>query len=66
MNLIKAIDIFPGQKTYLTGLFAIGMILCQMFGYHQFTQEAWMAVGVTGGIFWKMGLDRVPEKGKKK
>jgi len=67
MNVIKLIgmiDVFPGKKTYITALFAIGMILCQMLGYHTFTPEAWGAVGVTSGIFWKMSQDRKP-KGKK-
>ena len=66
VKLLQMIDVFPGQKTYLTGLFAIGMIMCQMFGYHTFTPEAWTAVGVSGGIFWKMSMDRDKPKLKKK
>lgn len=66
VKLLQLIDVFPGQKTYMTGLFAIGMIICQMFGYHTFTAEAWTAVGVSGGIFWKMSVDRGKPTPKKK
>jgi len=65
VKLIGMIDVFPGQKTYATGLFAIGMILCQGLGYHTFTPEAWGAVGITSGIFWKMSQDRKAKRVKK-
>lgn len=58
MALIKMMDVFPGAKTYMTAAFALSMMVCQMMGYHVFTPEAWGAVGVTGGIFYKMGQDR--------
>lgn len=64
VKLIQALDFLPGYKTILTCMFALGMILCTSLGYHQFSQEAWAAVGVSGAMFWRMGMDR--PKGKKK
>lgn len=70
MNVVKflgMIDVFPGKKTYLTILFAIGMVGCQMGGWHTFTPEAWGLVGINGALFYKMGQDRVvPPVGKAK
>ena len=64
MNMMKFLgmmDVFPGYKTYITMGLALGMVVCQMAGYHVFSQEEWAAVGITGGIFWKMGIDRKPK-----
>ena len=66
VKLLSMIDVFPGQKTYATMLIAIGMMVCQMMGYHSFSAEAWGVLGITGSVFWKMGMDREPvKKGKK-
>ena len=60
--IIGAIDQFiPGYKTYAVGGIAMGMMVCQAFGYHTFGPEVWGMVGITGMGTWKMGQDR---KGK--
>lgn len=57
-----AIDTFdkflPGYKTYFVMLLALGMTVCQMMGYHEFSTNAWQCVGIVGGITWKLGADR--------
>ena len=59
---IGAIDNFmPGYKTYAVWVIAMGMMVCQMMGYHTFTAEMWGMVGVTGMGTWKMGQDRKPK-----
>lgn len=58
-GLIEAIDGFmPGYKTYVCWVVAMGMMGCQMMGYHHFTPEMWGMVGITGMGTWKMGHDR--------
>ena len=58
-GLIAAIDGFmPGYKTYVCWVAAMGMMACQMMGYHHFTPEMWGMVGITGMGTWKMGHDR--------
>ena len=58
-GLINAIDgIIPGYKNYVIWVVAMGMMGCQMMGYHTFTAEMWGMVGVTGMGTWKMGQDR--------
>jgi hypothetical protein len=62
-KLIKpALDAFdnfmPGYKTYFMMIMALGMTVCQMRGYHIFDANTWQAVGIMGGITWKLGLDR--------
>ena len=60
--MIGAIDQFmPGYKTYAVWAIAMGMVVCQMLGYHHFTPDMWGMVGITGMGTWKMGQDR---KGK--
>ena len=57
--LIELVDkVSPGYKTY--SLMAVGslMMVCQMFGYHHFSQEAWGMLGIGGAATWKMGIDR--------
>ena len=56
--LIGMADVMPGMKTYITAGFAVGMIICQSMGFHMFSPEEWALVGVTGGVFMKMGMDR--------
>ena len=57
--MVDAIDKFmPGYKTYAVWAVAMGMMVCQMMGYHHFTQEMWGMVGITGMGTWKMGHDR--------
>ena len=48
----------PGYKTYVCWVAAMGMMACQMMGYHHFTPEMWGMVGITGMGTWKMGHDR--------
>lgn len=55
-----ALDILPGGKRYVTAMVAVGMLYCQSRGYHAFTMEDWAAVGIMGGVFWKMSMDRKP------
>ena len=66
-SLIKPIMNFidgfmPGYKTYFMMFMGVMMCICQMMGYHMFTPEAWTLVGMTGGITWKLGMDRVKRK----
>ena len=57
--VIGAVDSFiPGYKTYVVWVCAMGMIVCQMFGFHSFSNEVWGMVGITGMGTWKMGQDR--------
>jgi|TARA_B100001964_G_scaffold5097_1_gene5515 nucleoside phosphorylase len=57
--LIGFIDkIMPGRKTYLLMVVGMGMVVCQMLGYHQFSPEAWGMMGIGGAATWKMGMDR--------
>ena len=61
-GLIGAIDNFiPGYKTYVIWVIAMGMMVCQMMGYHVFANETWGVVGITGMGTWKMGHDRKPQ-----
>jgi hypothetical protein len=55
----------PGYKTYFMMLMGIMMCICQMMGYHAFAPETWALVGMTGGITWKLGMDRHILKNKK-
>ena len=50
--------IAPGYKTYSMMGIAMGMMVCQMLGYHEFGAEAWGMVGLSGAATWKMGQDR--------
>jgi hypothetical protein len=60
--VIGAIDNFmPGYKTYVIWVIAMGMMGCQMMGFHAFTPEMWSMVGITGMGTWKMGQDRKPQ-----
>jgi hypothetical protein len=34
------------------------MMVCQMMGFHSFSQEAWGLLGIGGAATWKMGTDR--------
>lgn len=57
--IIQFVDkMMPGHKTYAIMLIGIGMMVCQMLGYHQFDQEAWGVLGIGGAATWKMGQDR--------
>ena len=57
--VIGAVDSFmTGYKTYVVWVFAMGMMVCQMFGFHSFSNEVWGMVGITGMGTWKMGQDR--------
>ena len=49
---------FKGQKTYILMGLGMGMMVCQMLGYHSFSEEAWGMLGIGGAATWKMGLDR--------
>jgi len=60
--VIGAIDNFmPGYKTYVIWVIAMGMMGCQMMGFHAFNAEMWSMVGITGMGTWKMGQDRKPQ-----
>ena len=48
----------PGYKTYALMLFGVLMMVCQMWGFHSFSQEAWGMLGIGGAATWKMGVDR--------
>ena len=65
-KVMKVMDIFPGQKRTLTCFVAIGMLICQSFGFHEFSQMQWGEVGVAGGIFWYLGVLRDNEGSMKK
>ncbi|HJL59420.1 MAG TPA: hypothetical protein QF621_03615 [Candidatus Thalassarchaeaceae archaeon] len=57
--MVKAVSGFmPGMKTYFMMFLALGMTFCQIRGYHVFGTDTWQAVGIVGGITWKMGMDR--------
>ena len=50
-GLIEAIDGFmPGYKTYVCWVVAMGMMGCQMMGYHHFTPEMWGMVGINATV----------------
>jgi len=58
-SIIGFIDkAMPGYKTYVLMLVGCGMMVCQMWGYHHFSAEAWGMLGIGGAATWKMGLDR--------
>jgi hypothetical protein len=64
--ILRAFDSFmPGYKTYFMMLMGIMMCICQMMGYHAFAPETWALVGMTGGITWKLGMDRHALNSKK-
>ena len=45
-SALMFLDIFPGQKRTLTVLFAMGMVICQAFGFHVFMPSDWAGVGI--------------------
>jgi len=55
---LALMDVLPGQKRTLTCLFALGMLVCQLGGFHSFSGAEWGSVGVTGGIFYQLKLLR--------
>ena len=55
----------PGQKTYVLMILGIGMTVCQMWGFHSFSSEAWGLLGIGGAATWKMGADRGKPAAKK-
>ena len=55
---LALLDVIPGQKRTITVFFALGMLVCQIGGFHQFTASEWGAVGVAGGIFYQLKLIR--------
>ncbi|HIE78455.1 MAG TPA: hypothetical protein EYP92_06515 [Candidatus Thioglobus sp.] len=58
-TIIAFIDkLLPGGKTYALMGLAILMVVCQMLGFHNFSQEAWGLLGIGGAATWKMGADR--------
>ena len=58
-TIIAFIDkLLPGGKTYALMGLAILMVVCQMLGFHSFSQEAWGLVGIGGAATWKIGADR--------
>jgi hypothetical protein len=59
---LALIDVVPGQKRTVTCLFALGMLVCQVGGFHVFSGAEWAAVGVTGGIFYQLKLIREEKK----
>ncbi len=63
-QLLGKLDVFPGAKTFITLLVALGMMVCQMRGYHTFSNEAWGIVGINGLIFYKLGQDRKANGGE--
>ena len=57
--VIEMVDkMAPGYKTYTMMGIGMGMMVCQMMGYHHFTPEAWGMVGIGGAATWKVGMDR--------
>ena len=58
LKLIQAIDIFPNYKTYCGFLFMVGMLMCEAFQYHKFSDVEWRSVAIATGLAWKIGLDR--------
>ena len=57
--IIKFIDSrFAGKKTNILMGLGMGMMVCQMFGSHSFSEEAWGMLGIGGAATWKMGIDR--------
>ena len=59
-TIVTMIDsTMAGSKTYCIMGLAMGMMVCQAFGYHQFSSETWGMVGIGGATTWKMGMDRV-------
>ena len=47
-SIIGFIDkAMPGYKTYVLMLVGCGMMVCQMWGYHHFSAEAWGMLGLS-------------------
>jgi len=58
-TIITMIDkLMPGGKTYALMGLGVLMMVCQMMGFHSFSQEAWGLLGIGGAATWKMGTDR--------
>ena len=58
-TVIDFVDkMLPGHKTYAIMIIGMGMMVCQMLGYHHLDQEAWGVLGIGGAATWKMGQDR--------
>lgn len=58
-TIITMIDkLMPGGKTYALMGLGVLMTVCQMMGFHTFSQEAWGLLGIGGAATWKMGTDR--------
>ncbi len=52
------VGFMAGYKTYAIMFIVIGMTICSMLGHHTFMSETWAMVGMSGGVTWKMGMDR--------
>lgn len=65
-QVVQMLDVFPGAKTYGGSFTLIGMLMCQMFGYHTFSAEEFSLVGITTGVFYKMGQDRKAKEKEEK
>jgi len=64
-TIITMIDkLMPGGKTYALMGLGVLMLVCQMMGFHTFSQEAWGLLGIGGAATWKIGTDRDPTKKK--
>ena len=58
-TIITMIDkLMPGGKTYALMGLGVLMLVCQMMGFHTFSQEAWGLLGIGGAATWKIGADR--------
>ena len=58
-TIITMIDkLMPGGKTYALMGLGVLMLVCQMMGFHTFSQEAWGLLGIGGAATWKIGTDR--------
>lgn len=65
-SALLLLDVFPNQKRTVTAFFALGMLVCQMGGFHTFTGGEWAGVGVTGAIFYHLKLLRDDKEKKEK
>ena len=59
---LAVLDVLPGQKRTVTMFFALGMLICQLGGFHVFPEYQWIEVGVAYGLFKHMDTVRVPKE----
>jgi hypothetical protein len=55
---LALLDKMPGQKRTVVCLYALGMLTCQLSGWHVFSLEHWSAVGAAFMVAFQLKLIR--------